>query len=133
MGQNEQCNSLPRLSRAASNRFSLPAYCLPTLRNASTSVFSLPRLRHRGEARADAFQHGFFSCAGIAFVVPSFARDSATVTRVVDGDTLAVSLDGHLDKVHLIGVDTPEVYESDKLHRDADRTGQDKATIQALG
>ena len=38
--------------------------------------------------------------------VPSNARE-ATVTRVVDGDTVEL---GGLGKVRLIGVDTPEVY-----------------------
>jgi micrococcal nuclease len=33
---------------------------------------------------------------------------SATVTRVVDGDTIEVRLDGREEKVRLIGVDTPE-------------------------
>lgn len=33
----------------------------------------------------------------------------------------------------MIGVDTPEVHESEKLRRDAARTKQDVATIQALG
>ena len=33
---------------------------------------------------------------------------AATVTRVVDGDTVDVRLDGREEKVRLIGVDTPE-------------------------
>ena len=42
---------------------------------------------------------------------PSDAGQSATVTRVVDGDTVEVELaDGTVEKVRLIGVDTPEVY-----------------------
>src|ERR1700752_2398422 len=59
--------------------------------------------------------------------------DSALVSRVVDGDTLAILLNGHEEKVRLIGVDTPELHESQKLHRDAQRTGQDITTLQALG
>ena len=34
--------------------------------------------------------------------------DDATVTRVVDGDTISVELGGHELKVRLIGIDTPE-------------------------
>lgn len=64
---------------------------------------------------------------------PAVARDAATVTRVVDGDTLEITLKGKTEKVRLIGVDTPETFESDKLRRDVERTGQDKATIKALG
>jgi micrococcal nuclease len=52
------------------------------------------------------------------------------VSRVIDGDTIALS-DGR--KVRLIGVDTPEVYYSEKLLRDSKKSGQDVATIQALG
>jgi micrococcal nuclease len=33
---------------------------------------------------------------------------AAVVTRVVDGDTVAVRVDGRLDKVRYIGIDTPE-------------------------
>lgn len=33
---------------------------------------------------------------------------AATVTRVVDGDTVVVDLDGREEKVRLIGIDTPE-------------------------
>jgi micrococcal nuclease len=63
----------------------------------------------------------------------SFAHDTATVVKVVDGDTLDVTLNGQTERVRLIGVDTPEVYETEKLRRDVARTGQDKKTIQALG
>jgi micrococcal nuclease len=59
--------------------------------------------------------------------------ESALVSRVADGDTLAILLNGHEEKVRLIGVDTPELHESQKLHRDAQRSGQDSAQIQALG
>ena len=59
--------------------------------------------------------------------------DSALVSRVVDGDTLTIQINGKAEKVRLVGVDTPELHESDKLHRDAQRSGQDTATIQALG
>lgn len=53
-----------------------------------------------------------------------------TVTRVIDGDTIVLS-DGR--KVRLIGVDTPEVYYSEKLVNDSKRSGQDIKTIQGLG
>ena len=53
-----------------------------------------------------------------------------TVSRVVDGDTIVLS-DGR--KVRLIGIDTPEVYYSEKLLRDSRKSGQDIKTIQGLG
>ena len=52
------------------------------------------------------------------------------VTRVFDGDTIQLA-DG--EKVRLLGIDTPEMYESDKLFRDAQRTGEDIETIVARG
>jgi len=53
-----------------------------------------------------------------------------SVTRVVDGDTLQLETG---ERVRLIGIDTPEMHESNKLYRDANRTGQDAKTIQKLG
>lgn len=59
---------------------------------------------------------------------------TATVARVSDGDTVRLRFpDGHEERVRLIGIDTPEVHESAKLERDAQRSGRDRATIQALG
>lgn len=52
------------------------------------------------------------------------------VLRVVDGDTLMLST---RERVRLIGVDTPEHHESQKLYREARRTKQDIKTVQALG
>jgi len=37
------------------------------------------------------------------------------------------------ERVRLIGVDTPEVHESDKLRRDAERSQKDIETIRRLG
>src|SRR4051812_19756968 len=42
------------------------------------------------------------------------AGDGARVTRVVDGDTLVVAVDGHDEKVRLIGIDTPETVDPRK-------------------
>ncbi|NTV29722.1 MAG: thermonuclease [Candidatus Omnitrophica bacterium] len=56
--------------------------------------------------------------------------DSVRVERVVDGDTLKL-VGG--ERVRLIGIDTPELHESAKLYRDAERTGQDIKTIQRMG
>jgi endonuclease YncB( thermonuclease family) len=46
----------------------------------------------------------------------------ATLVRVVDGDTLVVSIDGEEQKVRLIGVDTPESVASQEY---LDRTGKE--------
>jgi len=52
------------------------------------------------------------------------------VKRVVDGDTLELESG---ERVRLIGIDTPEIHESAKLHKDSQRTQQDITTIQKLG
>ena len=62
---------------------------------------------------------------------PSHSQDKFyRVKRVVDGDTLLLT---NGKRVRLIGVDTPEVHESKKLYRGAERTGRDIKTIKALG
>jgi micrococcal nuclease len=59
---------------------------------------------------------------------------TATVRRVVDGDTVIVRRRGRrAETVRLIGIDSPELHDSDKLTRDATRTGRAPAAIQALG
>jgi micrococcal nuclease len=63
-------------------------------------------------------------------VTSSFASDFFTIKRVIDGDTLLLA---NGERVRLIGVDTPEVHESDKLQRDAERTQTDIETIRRLG
>ena len=52
------------------------------------------------------------------------------VRRAVDGDTLVLE---NGERIRLIGIDTPELHESNKLYRDAQRTNQDTKTIQKLG
>jgi endonuclease YncB( thermonuclease family) len=52
------------------------------------------------------------------------------VKRVIDGDTIQLETG---ERVRLIGIDTPEMHESNKLYRDSQRTRQDTATIQELG
>lgn len=64
----------------------------------------------------------------------AFAKDdiyrSILVTKAVDGDTLKLAND---QRVRLIGIDTPEVHESAKLYRDANKTRQSVETIRGLG
>ncbi len=56
--------------------------------------------------------------------------DDILVVRAVDGDTLKLE---NGERVRLIGIDTPEMHESEKLYRDSRKSGQDVKTIQALG
>ena len=48
---------------------------------------------------------GTASCTG---GTPPPADGHATVTHVVDGDTIDVEIDGRTERVRLIGIDTPE-------------------------
>lgn len=60
----------------------------------------------------------------------SFNYDDILVNRAVDGDTLVLE---NNERVRLIGIDTPEIHESNKLNRDAQRSGQDVEAIKQLG
>jgi len=67
------------------------------------------------------------------FTIPfgrSYNYTDILVKRAVDGDTLQLETG---ERVRLIGIDTPEMHESNKLYRDASRTKQDISTIQELG
>lgn len=60
----------------------------------------------------------------------SYDYTNILVKRAVDGDTLVLESG---ERVRLIGIDTPEMHESDKLYRDSQRSKQDTSTIQKLG
>jgi len=67
------------------------------------------------------------------FTIPfgnSYNYSDILVKRAVDGDTLVLE---NGERVRLIGIDTPEMHESNKLYRDSQRTGEDITTIQKLG
>ncbi len=77
-----------------------------------------------------------------SYVIPKLSeheqrqKESYVVKRVIDGDTF--ELDGKDEngkylRVRLLGIDTPEKFESGKLDKDAERSGKDKKTIQRLG
>ena len=70
---------------------------------------------------------------GLKFSLPfgkSADYNDILVTRAVDGDTLLLESG---ERVRLIGIDTPEMHESNKLYRDAERSKQDIQTIIELG
>ena len=52
------------------------------------------------------------------------------VVRAVDGDTLLLE-DG--ERVRLIGIDTPEMHDSNKLYRDSRRTKKSVRVIKKMG
>ncbi|CAN5593761.1 hypothetical protein BH10BAC5_BH10BAC5_07350 [soil metagenome] len=53
-----------------------------------------------------------------------------TVERIVDGDTFKLTTG---ERVRLLGIDTPEKFDSKKLDYDSKNSGKDKKTIQNLG
>jgi micrococcal nuclease len=64
-------------------------------------------------------------------IIPSStSEEKLTVKRVVDGDTFVMS---NNDRIRLIGIDTPEKFQSSKLEKDVERSGKDKKAIQELG
>jgi len=65
-----------------------------------------------------------------AAVDNNYDYSNILVTRVVDGDTLKLENGEYL---RLLGIDTPEVHESAKLHRDAQRSGQSVEAIKQSG
>ena len=45
-------------------------------------------------------------------LVGTLEGEKATVTRVIDGDTIEVKIDGRTERVRYIGINTPETYQS---------------------
>ena len=60
----------------------------------------------------------------------SYNYTDISVKRAVDGDTIQLE---NGERVRSIGIDTPEMHESDKLYRDSQRTQQDIQDIKAMG
>jgi micrococcal nuclease len=56
---------------------------------------------------------GIVVLAGCAAHPASVADGRATVTRVVDGDTIVVRIGGREENVRLLGIDTPETHKPD--------------------
>jgi micrococcal nuclease len=68
-----------------------------------------------------------------AFSSNGLAHEQAEIVRVIDGDTVAVSLNGRRETVRLIGIDTPESRPNRKAKKDAERSKNDVETITSLG
>jgi len=73
----------------------------------------------------------------LAVLIPALARGggtgTATVTRIIDGDTLVAVYQGKKETIRLIGIDTPESKPNRKAKKDAKRTGQPIKAIIARG
>jgi micrococcal nuclease len=57
----------------------------------------------------------------------------AQVVSITDGDTIVVDLQGHKERVRLIGIDAPECRPNPKAQKDSIRTGDDIRTITEMG
>lgn len=66
----------------------------------------------------------------IIFFFVNITLSQNTVIKVYDGDTFQIDTG---EKVRLLGIDTPEKWESGKLDKDSERTGKDKEIIKKLG
>jgi len=71
-----------------------------------------------------------FASAATVFWGRGYNYEDVLVKRAVDGDTLQLE---NGERVRLIGIDTPEVHESDKLQKDSERTNRNKAEIIKMG
>ena len=60
----------------------------------------------------------------------AYNYEDILVKRVVDGDTIKLE---NGERLRLIGIDTPEMHDSNKLYRDSRKTNQDAETIKKLG
>ena len=61
------------------------------------------------------------------------AKESNTVTKVIDGDTLNIIQWGKEESIKLIGIDTPETSVNKKTRKDAKSSGKDIQTIIEMG
>ena len=102
----------------------LPFFRLHLVHRASRTA------RHQGAGTASPMSRLLLSIMLVIVLALPARAQPLHVARVIDGDTFELS-DGR--KVRLIGIDAPETFATYKLDRDAERTGQDRATIQALG
>lgn len=57
----------------------------------------------------------------------------AEVVRIVDGDTFVINFNGEIEKVRLIGVDTPESKRNRKAKRDAAEYNENLDDIISMG
>jgi micrococcal nuclease len=75
----------------------------------------------------------FHSKEEIKFKIPvgkAYDYSDIIVKRVIDGDTLLLASG---ERVRLIGIDTPEIHNSNKLDRDAKRSQKSISEIKTMG
>lgn len=65
--------------------------------------------------------------------IPIIPSKKPVLTYVVDGDTIAVQIERDIEKVRLIGIDTPESRRNDRAKLQAERSKRDLKTIVQMG
>ena len=78
-------------------------------------------------------KYKFYILLALLIVLTSCAKfdyENIYVTKVIDGDTLRLASG---EDLRLIGIDSPEMFESNKLYRDAQNSGEDIRQIIAKG
>jgi micrococcal nuclease len=97
------------------------------------SIFVLGVFLYPGFLHAGDLDPKYHSKEEFSLKIP-FGRNynytNILVKRVVDGDTLLLESG---ERVRLIGIDTPEMHDSDKLTRDSKRSGVNASKIKAMG
>lgn len=71
--------------------------------------------------------------AAKAEFIPLIPAKRPTVAYVVDGDTIAVQIERELEKIRLIGIDTPESRRNERSKLQSERSKRDVATIINMG
>lgn len=66
----------------------------------------------------------------IVFITTKDTGQTLIIKKVIDGDTILLSND---EKVRLIGIDTPEIYDNNKLNYDIKRLGVSKKVLKKAG
>ncbi|MBN2831243.1 MAG: thermonuclease family protein [Candidatus Omnitrophica bacterium] len=96
-------------------------------------IFALSAVISCGMLYAGDLDPKYHSKEEVSFKIPlgrSFNYTDILVKRAVDGDTLVLESG---ERVRLIGIDTPEIHDSDKLSRDSKRSQQSASEIKAMG
>ncbi len=71
----------------------------------------------------------FLSLATVSFA----SQHRAILTKITDGDTVWVRMDGNQVKLRLLGIDTPEEWPSGKMNKDVKACNTTFKTMRGLG
>lgn len=90
-------------------------------------------IRNRGSRRRQPrYTPPVLHAIGIALLLAATPQTAHVVT-VHDGDTITVRLDGHTEKVRLVGIDSPELKDERQAYRNAAYAARDYARTRLGG